>query len=188
MKKAIFWDLLGTLGGDKTTLLNDFYFFPYAQEALKYSKENDYLNILITNQSAVGHGRMTLSQCLDEIDVLRHILAIEHCDFDDVLICPHRRVDQCECKKPKTTLLDNAVAKFNIDKKQSFVVGDSGMNDMLLAHHSSVRGVLVLTGEGYDSLLSKREKWQTYKPYLIAENAFDAIERIVELEKRKITN
>lgn len=55
MNKAIFWDLLGTLGGDSQTLINkNFKFFDHSVPALQKAAENGYLNIIITNQSIIG--------------------------------------------------------------------------------------------------------------------------------------
>lgn len=56
MNKAIFWDLLGTLGGDSKSLINEqFELFEQSVTALKESSEKDFLNIIITNQCLYFH-------------------------------------------------------------------------------------------------------------------------------------
>lgn len=63
MNKAIFWDLLGTLGGTSDTLINDdFEFFDHALLALQKASKNNYLNIIITNQSHIAHNRLSLEE------------------------------------------------------------------------------------------------------------------------------
>lgn len=44
--------------------------------------------------------------------------------FDDWFICPHDGSDGCRCRKPKTGLLDSAVAKYALDRKECLMVGD----------------------------------------------------------------
>lgn len=56
MKKAIFWDLLGTIGGDSKTLITNFEFFDESITALKLAQKKGLLNVVITNQSHIAHG------------------------------------------------------------------------------------------------------------------------------------
>ena len=73
MNKAIFWVLLGTLGGDSKTLINDgFNFFAEAIPALQQASRRGYYNIIITNQSHISHGRMSLD---DYESALKELLA-----------------------------------------------------------------------------------------------------------------
>lgn len=43
---------------------------------------------------------------------------------DDFFICPHDDKDNCNCRKPKTGLLMQAKDKYNIDFKESLIIGD----------------------------------------------------------------
>lgn len=179
MNKAIFWDLLGTLGGDSRTLIHDFSFFEDSLKALKLAKENQFLNIVITNQSHIAQGRITVEEFNQGIERLNAELAEEGISIEDFFVCPHSRADQCSCKKPKPALVYEAKEKFDIQLDRSFVVGDSGQNDMILAHNCGLVGVLVLTGEGKQSLRDNRKNWKQYSPEIIAENSYDAIKKIV---------
>lgn len=60
MSKAIFWDLQGTLGGDATADIDTFISYTFSKPALHLSKQNGYLNIVITNQSKIGKGLVSL--------------------------------------------------------------------------------------------------------------------------------
>src|SRR5204862_8176999 len=44
--------------------------------------------------------------------------------LDDVFFCPHARDDGCRCYKPKTGMIEDAVARWNVDLGASFVIGD----------------------------------------------------------------
>lgn len=179
MNKAIFWDLLGTLGGDSKTLIHDFTFFNESLKALKLAKENQFLNIVVTNQSHIAHGRLTMEEYNQGIERLKMELAKEQIFIEKFFTCPHSRADDCKCKKPKPALVYEAEKTFDIQLDRSFVVGDSGQNDMILAHNCGAMGVLVLTGEGQESLKDTEKNWKQRGPKLIAENSYDAVKKIV---------
>ena len=44
--------------------------------------------------------------------------------IDHYSLCTHRPEDYCDCRKPHPKLLQDAAATFNIDIKNSFMVGD----------------------------------------------------------------
>lgn len=180
MNKAIIWDLLGTLGGDSQTLINsDFVFFDKAVPALQKATENGYLNIVITNQSHISHDRMTLEEYNYSLQKLLNELENQGVKIAEVYTCPHARKDNCNCKKPLPLLVEKAIKKYDLDPKKCYVVGDSGKNDMLLAKNSGMKSVLVLTGEGVDSLTNKRSLWNEMEPTHIADDCLDAIEKII---------
>jgi len=68
---------------------------------------------------------------------------------------------------------------FDIDIKNSYVVGDMGINDMILAENIGAKGILVLTGAGNDSLNAYRHTWQDVEPYFISENVLEAVNFIL---------
>ncbi len=49
---------------------------------------------------------------------------------------------------------------------------------MMLAKNAGINSVLLLTGEGIDSLTKYRHLWSETKPTFIAENSLDAINKI----------
>ena len=61
MNRAIFWDLQGTLGGNAVSNVLDFTPYPFAKEALTRAKTLGFYNIIISNQSGIAKGIITLS-------------------------------------------------------------------------------------------------------------------------------
>jgi len=100
--------------------------------------------------------------------------------LDAVYCCPHRRADGCNCCKPRTALVDDACRKFRIEPGISYVVGDRGDFDMLLASAIGARGILVRTGEGESSLVRFREAWAGIEPDYVAEDVLDAVHWILD--------
>src|SRR3972149_11743721 len=158
MKKAIFVDRDGTLIQEVGYLkmIDDLRFTYKATEALRMFKELGYLNIVITNQSAVARGILSPKE-LRKIHLRLKLLAKEEgALIDDIFFCPHLpapggRVSpynvECECRKPKAGMIVRAQEKYHLDLQQCILVGDK-VSDLEMARHAGLRGVLVLTGYG----------------------------------------
>jgi histidinol-phosphate phosphatase family protein len=153
MTRAVFLDRDGTLIQERNYLrqIEQVEFIPGAGKALAKLKIHGFLLILLTNQSGVGRGFFTME---DVQRVHRHILAVLQRDgatLDGIYICPHQPEDNCNCRKPKTKLLEDAAEKFAIDLPLSFVIGDKAI-DVELARRAGCGAVLVRTGYGEKAL------------------------------------
>ena len=74
--------------------------------------------------------------------------------IDGIFFCPHHPKAElesyrleCDCRKPKTGLIDQACRDFDIDLSRSFVVGDR-YSDIEMGHRLNLRSILVETGYG----------------------------------------
>jgi histidinol-phosphate phosphatase family protein len=156
MNKAIFIDRDGTLIEEVGYLrmMEDLRFTPRAAEALGKFHANGFLNIVITNQSAVARGLLS-PKALHKIHLrLKNMAKDEDAIIDDIFVCPHfpeGRVApynvECECRKPKIGLIQQAVEKYKIDLQQSILIGDK-TTDLELGRNAGLRTILVLTGYG----------------------------------------
>lgn len=178
MNKAIFWDLQGTLGGDAVASIESFEPYPFAKEALKLAKENGYINIVITNQSRISKGTLSAEVYEREAERIMHFFNSGEQLLEEILCCPHQSSDGCDCKKPKTGLIERSIKKYDLDIEKCFVVGDMGKNEIVMAHNAGCKGVLVLTGGGKDSLGVFRNTWEGHDADLIAENVLEAMKNI----------
>ena len=179
MKKAIFWDLQGTLGGDAVASLETFEPYPFAKDALKLAKEHGYLNIVITNQSRIGKGLLSMEAYRREEKRILAYFNGEEKLLEEILCCPHQSGDGCNCKKPLPGLIFQSADRYGLDVKQCFVVGDMGKNEIVLAHYAGCKGILVLTGGGKGSLGEFRKTWADHEADMIAENAYEAVNYII---------
>ncbi len=163
MKKAILMDRDGTLIQEAGYLkmLEDLRFTDKATEALKLFHQLGFLNIVITNQSAVARGILSPKELNKIHHRLKELAAAEEAVIDDIFYCPHYpegrippyNID-CDCRKPKSGLIWQARDKHQLDLQQCVVVGDKA-SDLELAANAGVRGVLVLTGYGTQT----RKEW-----------------------------
>lgn len=179
MKKAAFIDFQGTLGGEGTDDIRSLVLYPFSIDAIKKLNDNDILVIGITNQSHISKGELTWNEYNEKLSLLKAELSYYNAYFDAVFCCPHSNSDNCNCKKPLTGMIDSACKEFEIDVKGSYVIGDMGMSDMILANNLDAKGILVLTGVGKGSLNEYRDTWKDIEPYFIAENVLEAANRIV---------
>ena len=180
MSKAIFWDLQGTLGGDATADIDTFIPYTFSKSALQLSKQNGYLNIVITNQSKIGKGLVSLeSYEKTKASILSYFNSEEQLIYD-FLCCPHQNSDNCNCKKPKTGLIQVCIEKYRLNIEDCFVIGDMGKNEIIMAHNAGCKGILVLTGGGKASLGEFRHTWAHHDADLIADDAFEAVKTITE--------
>lgn len=106
--------------------------------------------VVVTNQSGVGRRMLTLVD-VDRIhERLREILAAEGVTLDAIYVCPHHPDEGCRCRKPLPGMVEQAVAEFGFDPKQSFVVGDKRI-DMELGRAVGATTLLVRTGHGLET-------------------------------------
>ncbi|MCL2816356.1 MAG: HAD-IIIA family hydrolase [Oscillospiraceae bacterium] len=176
---AVFLDFQGTLGGNGIDDIMSLDFYPFSVEAIKKLNDNDILVIGITNQSHIAKGELTWEEYEKKLQQLKNELSNNNAHFDAVYCCPHSREDNCDCKKPKTGLINSAKNDFDIAIEQSYVVGDMGMNDMILAKNIGAQAILVLTGTGKGSMNEYRHTWQETEPDFIADNVLEAVNWIL---------
>ena len=180
LKKTVFLDMQGTLGGTGVDDISTFEFYPFSIDAIKKLNENGITAIVITNQSNISRGYLSQKDFDDKLLILQRKIAEQGAHFDGVYCCPHTKEDNCTCKKPLKGMVEKAVKEHNIDLKNSFVIGDMG-GDIILAQNIGAKGVLVLTGAGKGSISNFRYTWEDYEADYIAENVDKAVDWILDI-------
>ncbi len=167
MNKAVFLDRDGTLNFDVGYLsrTEDIYIFDGVVESLKKLKDSGYLNIIITNQSGIARGLLTISNLRTIHEKFLNLLSYEgECLIDDIYFSPFHKdgiveefKKESRCRKPGTEMIEKAKEKHTIDISESYFVGDS-FADMQCAMNSGLKKILVKTGYGINTLKECREK------------------------------
>lgn len=156
MNKAIFLDRDGTLLVEMGYLLHHSLVVPYCftLEALRKAREQGYLLIVVTNQSAVARGYLSEAELALIHLRMQEIFRSGGAALDGIYYCPHyptgaREVyrRKCGCRKPGTDLGLAAARRFDIDLKQSFMIGDTE-TDLLFGRNLGTTACLVRTGSG----------------------------------------
>ena len=127
-KKAVFLDRDGVINKNKidyVKTLNELEIFPNIETSIKKLKKNNFYVIVITNQSAINRNLMTYEQLNQIHSHIQKYLKNFDTYIDDFYFCPHRPDENCNCRKPKSGMLLEAIQKFNIDPKLSWMIGDN---------------------------------------------------------------
>jgi histidinol-phosphate phosphatase family protein len=95
---------------------------------------------VVSNQSGVGSGRITLEQVESVNQRIVELLG----PFDVWRYCPHDRHDGCGCRKPAPGMVKDACAALAVPPERCVVVGDIG-SDVEAAHAAGAHAVLVPT-------------------------------------------
>jgi D-glycero-D-manno-heptose 1,7-bisphosphate phosphatase len=180
--RAVFLDLQGTLGGDGLGDVRGFSLYPFAIQAVHLINELGLLAIVVTNQSRIASGILTLADFDRRMGEVRRELAGGGAWLDGVYCCPHSAADACECRKPRPGMLLQAQLDYRLDLTQCYVVGDTGAWDVVLARVIGCAAVLVRTGLGASSLAAYRHLWADLEPDYVAADVLGAARWIAEQE------
>ena len=135
-KKIIFLDRDGVLNEDSPNyILSPEQWIPIKEAMIAVStlKKKGFKIFIISNQSAIGRELLTLQQ-LKKIDNKIHLELEKHEGaVDDIFYCFHRPDERCNCRKPKSGLIEQVMRKWNISNIKNIpLVGDK-KSDMDLA-------------------------------------------------------
>jgi len=185
-QRAIFLDRDGTMNVSKGFIskADDLELIPGTIDAIKAINKSGALAIVITNQPVIARGECSFEELHNIHNKLKTLLGEKGAFVDDIFYCPHHpdkgfegevpelKFD-CECRKPKTGMIEEAVKKYNIDLSKSYMVGDSTM-DLETARNAGIKSVLVDTGfAGNDGKYDRSCDIE-------AKNLFDAVEKIIK--------
>ena len=174
--KAVFLDRDGTINVEVDILrrLDQLKILPGAARAIKKLNRLGFLVVVITNQSVVARGWMTEKEVDQVHAVLIRRLSKHSARIDAVYFCPHhqnadlkRYRIKCRCRKPNVGMIMRAVRRFNIDRGQSFMVGDATV-DILAGKRAGLKTISVATGHA-----GKDGKYKV-KPDFTAKNLLQA--------------
>ena len=120
---------------------------PGAAEGLRAMRAWGLGLVIVTNQSAVGRGYFDMARLEEIHGRLRELLAAQGVTIDGIYACPHAPEDDCRCRKPLPTLLEQAAREFGFDAGDCFVIGDKPC-DVDMGRAVGATTLLVRTGYG----------------------------------------
>ncbi|CAL4319065.1 bifunctional histidinol-phosphatase/imidazoleglycerol-phosphate dehydratase HisB [Buchnera aphidicola] len=103
-------------------------------------QKKKYKLVMITNQDGLGSSSFPLKDFDKTHNFIIDIFLSQGIFFQKILICPHKEIDNCECRKPKTKLVDSFLLNNKISLKESYVIGDR-KSDMEFARNIGVTGL-----------------------------------------------
>lgn len=186
---CIFMDRDGTINQYRGLVWKDedFELEENACDAIKQINQSGKLAIVITNQPSVARGLCQIKDIETVHKKMSTLLGKEGAYLDDVYFCPHHPDKgypeenpaykiSCECRKPKTGLIQKAVEQYHIDLSSSWMVGDTTV-DIQTGKNAGVHTALVLTGE------AGNDKKYDVTPDLVCKDLWEAVEMILKYKE-----
>ena len=149
-QKAAFLDRDGVINEDTGYLHNvkDFKWIEGAIEALKILKENNFLIIIISNQSGVARGYFSKQDVNNLHKWINLQLSNHNIKIDDFFFATeHPNTETSKTRrKPSPRMIEEAIKKYNLNRADCFMVGDKDI-DVLAAKNANIRGFLFEGGD-----------------------------------------
>ncbi len=134
--------------------------------------------VVVTNQSGVGRGIVTL-QDLEAIHArLQGLLEQEDAALDAIYFCPHHPNDGCRCRKPNVGMVERAVSELELDLRRSYLIGDHA-RDIQLANRVGAKAILLTTAL-VDTQALDRLKVEQAMPDAVTKSMTEAVDWILE--------
>ncbi len=181
--KAVFFDRDGTLIHEKPgTYLSEpdrVRLYAPVPEALEKLQKAGFVFFIVSNQSGIGRGYFTEREVNAVHARLRQLL--KPAVIQEIVFCPHSPEEKCACRKPGTLLGEQLIARYHIDTKRSFMVGDKKA-DVLFGRGLGFQSVLVTTANGKKHL----QKYPDLKPDFVAADMRAAARYILKKDKEHV--
>ena len=126
--KTVFVDRDGVINQERSDYvksISELEIYPNVAENIKLLKDAGFLVIVITNQSAVNRGIISHEMINQIHNSIQDHLKKYGTFLDGFYYCPHTPNENCNCRKPKPGLLQQAILELNIDLNSSWMIGDS---------------------------------------------------------------
>ena len=194
MKAGVFLDRDGTINEQMGYInhIDRFVMLPGAALAIKSLNDHNIPVAVVTNQSGLARGYFPDELLVRVHDKMKAALCEVKAHIDGLFICPHhpeakeeKYCIDCDCRKPKTGLFDQAAKALDLDLQKSYLVGDR-WSDLKAAVKCGAVPVLVLTGYGAGDF-QYIGPGQEVQPAYVARNLQEAVTWIIaDMEKKGI--
>jgi D-glycero-D-manno-heptose 1,7-bisphosphate phosphatase len=152
------WRSKGALLLDRDGVINEDYGYVHSMsnfkwvdgaiETIKMANDLGILVIVVTNQSGIARGIYSENDFKDFTSQINEKLINYGAHIDKTYYCPHHPFDgvgefkkNCNCRKPKTGLIDRAIGDWNLDTKKCFLIGDKE-SDIIASNSCNIKSYL----------------------------------------------
>ncbi len=122
--------------------------FKIRPEFINFYKEIDtggFNLFVISNQPDIARNKMDIK----ELEMMTEQLN-SNFSFKEISYCIHDDSDNCNCRKPKPGMIINLLDKYNLQKEESILVGDSS-KDISAGKNAGIKTVVLQTDYNRDS-------------------------------------
>tara|TARA_A100001035_G_scaffold276646_1_gene272048 strand:- start:864 stop:1499 length:636 start_codon:yes stop_codon:yes gene_type:complete len=171
LNKCAFFDRDGVIIKD-VNYLNDCKKIKFVDgifDVLKFLKEENFLIGIVTNQSGIARGYLTIETFIKIQKKIHTMLANQNIELDFMMACPYLKEgihpfnESSIYRKPNPGMINEIIRLFEIDKTRSFLVGDR-VTDIQCARNAGIR-------RGY--LFAPRDRSEIKKSSSLSHEKFD---------------
>jgi len=149
--KLIILDRDGVINNDSDQFIKnpeEWVPIPGSLEAIAQLNQAGYRVVVATNQSGVGRGLFDMAMLNTIHDKMHKACSMVGARIDAVFFCPHAANAKCGCRKPKSGMMEEIAARYNLTNLDGVPsVGDS-LRDLQASVALGAQPYLVLTGKG----------------------------------------
>lgn len=147
---------------------------PGSLEAIALLNQSGFRVVLATNQSGISRGLFDMATLNAIHDKMHRALGQFGGRIDALFYCPHSSESNCNCRKPKSGMIEEISRRFAIDLAGVPSVGDS-LRDLQASATYGAQPILVRTGKGEATLAQGNLPENTW----ICANLAEAAQRII---------
>ncbi len=153
---------------------------PGAVEAIGIFRQLQCWVLVLSNQSGVARGFFPESRVAAVNAHLQQLLRLQGVEVDAFYYCPHHpeahlpayRI-QCECRKPRPGMIQQAMRDFPVIPSRSVIIGDR-YSDVEAGKQMHLTAILVRTGYGANEYALYRTDTARIQPDFVAADLLEA--------------
>jgi len=158
MAKAIFLDRDGVLINNKEHYYiwnqDQLIFVDGVIENLQKLTAKGFILFIVSNQGGISRGIYSKNDVQKLHEELILTFRKNNIEIQEIAFCPHHsEIEKCMCRKPDSLMIDKLIAKYHINKKESFLIGDS-KSDMEAAQNADIQGIKITPNQNMYPFIS----------------------------------
>lgn len=158
--KLVILDRDGVINQDREDFVKnaeEWVALPKSADAVALMNQLGYTVAVATNQSGLGRKIFTMSDLNAMHSKMYRLMQQSGAEISGIWFCPHTAEDGCACRKPKSGMIEDILARFGAKVTETFMVGDS-LRDLQAIDALGGKPVLVLTGKGKKTLSQQEDE------------------------------
>ena len=186
--KLVILDRDGVINKDSANFIkkpNEWIPIPGSLEAIALLNQSGFRVALATNQSGISRGLFDMVTLNAIHDKMYRAVSQLGGRIDAMFYCPHAADDHCDCRKPKTGMIEEIGLRFSTDLTNVPCVGDA-LRDLQAYVESGCQPILVRTGKGEQTLADSTQAGKelplnknNQQPTWICADLAEAAQRII---------
>ena len=164
--KLVILDRDGVINQDSVNFIknpNEWVALPGSLEAIALLNQSGFRVAIATNQSGIARGLLDMATLNAINDKMHRALAQLGGRIDAMFYCPHAPDDHCDCRKPKTGMIEDIARRFSVELADVYAVGDS-LRDLQAFSDAGCKPILVRSGKGEETLAAAKLPNQSMPP------------------------